>query len=73
MIFTLKMLNLSAYQFFLRHIFGSRKLQGGFKPAKPPLATPLLQDGRLLYFYALNVMRKRSIDQFIDILSSSIT
>ena len=43
MIFTLKMLNLSASQFFLRQIFGSQKLQGGgFKPPKPPpLATPL--------------------------------
>ncbi len=36
MIFTLKMLNLSASQFFLRQIFGSQKLQGGFKPPKPP-------------------------------------
>ena len=29
MIFTLKMLNLSASQFFIRQIFGSQKLQGG--------------------------------------------
>ena len=37
MIFTLKMLHLSASQFFLRQIFGSQKLQGGgFKPLNPP-------------------------------------
>ena len=40
MIFTLKMLHLSASQFFLRQIFGSQKLQGG---ASSPLSPPWLR------------------------------
>ena len=40
MIFTLKMLNLSPSQFFIRQIFGSQKLQGG---ASRPLSPPWLR------------------------------
>ena len=66
MIFTLKMHNLSASQFFLRQIFGSQKLQGGASsPLSPPLATPLGQTpkfgpkkGRNICFMQFRIFRQ---------------